>query len=275
MRAAALASCLLFLAASRSFAVDCDACLPERMCNRHDKETEEVIKATAKDRKNKDPMKRREALDKLGKLNNSHLNSRSKEVAVLIADMLDDVDPGIRMGAVEYMGSNQEVTTAKAALGKVLDKFISKVSKPRPSGKSVSASNLGVEWDNSLDLVKACLPAMQQMGGPDAADYFISAIKSPNMVLAAFAAPRSVTIKSERLVEVCLSRVEDLATAKDEDEKLVCEECAKAFSGQTGFVEEMGENRSAWIKKARLWWQEKKDEYNPPKEENKEGEEGK
>ena len=89
-----------------------------------------------KGKKNKDAMTRKAVLDKLGRINNEHMNSRSKESAEAIGDMLDDTDSGVRLGALEYLRTNQDVKESKVQIGKILDKLIPKVSKPMPTGKN-------------------------------------------------------------------------------------------------------------------------------------------
>ena len=272
MRHLALAASLLILTACSAFAGDCDGCMAEKMCIRHQKEQDDELKAFVKFRKHKDPMKRKEALDKIGKLNSEHMNHRSKEMAAAIADLLDDTDAGIRMAAVNYMKTNQEVKTAKAELGKMLDRLVPKVSKKKPEGDSVAAGSAGLEWENALVLVKECLTAMAEMGGADVVEYFIRAIKSENLVLAVDAISKSLAIRSKKLVELYLSQFEKMASGKTADEKALCTDLARAFSTHTLFEEQLGENRSAWLRNARDWWQEKEDTYDPPPEPPKDGE---
>ena len=128
MRPLAFATFLFLLASSRAFAGDCDGCMATKMCIRHQKEQDDTMKAAAKGLRSKEPGNRKEALDRLGKLNDNHLNHRSKELAVAIADLLDDTDSGVRMGAVEYLGKNQDVKTARAEIGKMLERLIPRVS---------------------------------------------------------------------------------------------------------------------------------------------------
>ncbi|MEK7469832.1 MAG: hypothetical protein AAB074_20895 [Planctomycetota bacterium] len=266
MRSLALAASLFLFASGIAFAVDCDGCMSEKMCIRHEKEQTDALNAFRKMKNSKDAMKRKEALDKLGKVNNEHMNHRSKDLAIAIADMLDDSDAGVRMGAVGYLGSNQDVKTATAELGKMLDKLLPRVSKEKPSGKSASSGTAGLEWENALSLVKECLTAMQKMGGEEAAEFCIKAMKSNNLALAADTVPKTLAFKNKKVVKAYLDRFDSLVAGKTEDEKLLLDELARAFAGQTAFAEQLGENRGAWLKKAREWWQEREELYDPPPE---------
>ncbi len=264
MRATALSLALLVLVSARAFAADCDACMDKAMCVRHQKEQDDALREFARGKRSKDPMKRRAALDALGKLNDSHLNARSPDVAKAIADMLDDADSGLRMGALTYLKSNQHVETAKEEIGKVLDKYLPRISKPKPSGKSASSGTAGLEWENEVALCKEAVSAIAEIGGKDAAPYFIKVVDTKNFSFAVDNICKTTAVKSEQLVEAYLSRLNELQTVKGDEVKLVCAELAKAFASHTQFAEPLGEEIGPWLKKARAWWKEKKESYDPP-----------
>ncbi|MCE9582594.1 MAG: hypothetical protein K8T20_08890 [Planctomycetes bacterium] len=265
MRRLVLAASFVLAIASLSRAADCDACMPGQMCVRHGKEKDEALKAFAKEKSSKDPMKRKAALDKLGKLNDQHMNARSVDVAKAIADMLDDTDSGIRLAALAFLKTNQEIKTSKEEIGKLLGKMIGKISKPKPSGKMAS-SPAALEWQNTFDMSKECLDGLGTFGGEDVVDYFVKAIDCDNIMFASEAVDKSAGIHSKKLVNALLERFSSAVPASDEDKKHLIGCCAKAFAAQTAFIEPLTDDATGWLKKARAWWKDKEDSYDPPKD---------
>ncbi len=264
MRVMAIALALLLFASRPSPAADCDACMPKAMCVRHQKEQDDALREFTKNKRSKDPMKRRDALDKIGKLNDTHMNVRGVDVAKAIADMLDDPDSGIRMGALSYLKTNQEVETARDEVAKILDKYLPRIGKPKPSGKSAASGNAGLEWENEVALCKEAVSAMAELGGKDAAGCFIKVVESNNYAFAIDNVCKTTTIKSAKLVETYLSRLNELQGNKGDEAKLLCGELAKAFASHTSFPEPFADDVAGWLKKARAWWKEKQETYDPP-----------
>ncbi|MCC6738469.1 MAG: hypothetical protein IT452_05455 [Planctomycetia bacterium] len=260
-----LAAALALLSALPSHAADCDACMaPATLCVRHRKEQDEALKAFGKLKRDKDPMKRREGLDLIGKLNDEHRNARDPELAKAVADMLDDADSGLRLGALGYLRQNQEVQTAREEIAKMFEKLLPKIGKPKPDASSKTAGKLAIEWENSLAFCKEAIGALVDLGGKESEAALVKAIGSENLAFLSDIACRTAGVKSEELVEAYLSRMDRLSGSKSDEGKMAWGELAKAFASQTSFAEPIGDDMPAWVRKARAWWKERRDEYNPP-----------
>lgn len=271
-----LAALLALTTALPSTAGDCDACMaPATLCIRHRKEQDDALRVFAKSKRDKDPMKRKEALDKIGRLNDEHKNARDPELAKAVADMMDDVDSGIRLGALGYLKQNQEVRTAREEIAKMFDKLLPKIGKPKPDAKSATSGRLATEWENAMAFCKEAVGAFVELGGKESEEALIKAIGSDNLAFLAEIACRTAGVKSKELVEAYLARMERLSSSKTDEGKMAWGELAKAFASQTSFAEAIGDDMPAWLRKARAWWKERKEEYDPPPPEPPPGDEQK
>lgn len=260
-----LAAVLALLSALPSPAGDCDACMaPATLCVRHRKEQDDTMKAFGKLKRDKDPMKRKEGLDLIGKLNDEHRNARDPELAKAVADMMDDVDSGIRLGALGYLKQNQEVNTAREQIAKMFEKLLPKIGKSKPDAKSATSGKLAMEWENAMAFCKEAVGAMVDLGGKESEAALIKAIGSENLAFLSDIVCKTAGVKSKALVEAYLDRMDRLASSKSDEAKLAWGELAKAFASQTAFAEAIGDDRPGWGRKARAWWKERKDEYDPP-----------
>ena len=103
-------------------AQECDSCVPKKLCKPHAEAVAEGLSGAKAGLRSKSVEERREALERIGTLNATHVNAPSKDVTKLIAGVLEDDDLPLRAEAARLLARGQEPETAlKALTGSVND----------------------------------------------------------------------------------------------------------------------------------------------------------